>query len=283
MKYVIWPKDKPIVHNVTGIANTQNIFHVRRKAVFTELMIMIEGTMHIKHIKEYTLQKGDIFILPQNIEHYGTKPSSFIVQWSHFILPIDFQIVDESMIDSTVLNKYYAIPIHAKISNVSNISTLSYQLEQYPILPSTQHIRDALMSAILYDIAYQFSEQHLNNIVHNRLNSIINFINCNIFLPISIKEISEKFNYNEKYIFNLFKKHLNISPLQYIIQQKMNIAKNMLLSTNNTIEAIAISLSYDNPQYFMRLFKKTFGYTPSEFRKSYTNSIELYLREENNI
>ena len=214
MKYIIWPKDRPIVHNETGIANTTNISHVRRKVVFTELMIMIEGTMHIKHIQEYTLEKGDIFILPQNIEHYGTKPSSFVVQWSHFILPVDFQIIDESLIDSALLNTYYAIPIHAKISNVNNISTLSYQLEQYPSLPSTQHIRDALMSAILYDIAFQFSEKHLNNINHNRLNSIINFINSNIILPISIKELSEKFNYNEKYIFNVFKKHLKVSPLQ---------------------------------------------------------------------
>lgn len=283
MKYVIWPKDKPIIHDVSGVANTKDIKHVRRNAPFTELMIMLEGTMYIKHIQEYTLEKGDIFILPQNIEHYGTKPSSFIVQWSHFILPADFQIVDKSMLTVELLDTHYAIPMHAKIPNVNNLSTLSYQLEQYPILPATQSIRDCLISAILYDIALQFNEHHLTNISHNRLNSIINFINSNILLPISIKEISEKFNYNEKYIFNLFKKHLNISPLQYIIQQKMDKAKYMLLSTNNTIEAIAISLSYDNPQYFMRLFKKTLGYTPSEFRKSYSNSLELYLREENNI
>ena len=98
MKYVIWPKDKPIIHDASGVANTKDIKHVRRNAPFTELMIMLEGTMYIKHIQEYTLEKGDIFILPQNIEHYGTKPSSFIVQWSHFILPADFQIIDKSVI-----------------------------------------------------------------------------------------------------------------------------------------------------------------------------------------
>ena len=283
MKYIIWEKNKPIVHNISGTAKTTNITHIRRKAIFTELMIVIEGPIYIKHIEEYVLHKGDIFILPQNIEHYGTKPSSFIIQWSHFILPEDYQIIDESLLNISLLTTHYAIPIHFKIPNTNTISNLGYHLEQYPQLASTQAIRDSLISAMLYDIAYQISEKHLSNITHKRLNSIVNFINSNITLPITIKEISDKFDYNEKYIFNLFKKHLNVSPLQYIIQQKMNMAKNMLLSTNKAIEAIAISLSYDNPQYFMRLFKKTFGYTPSEFRKSYSNSLELYLREENNI
>lgn len=283
MKYIIWPKEKNIICCESGIANSVNISHIRRKVVFSELMIVMEGTLHIKHIEEYFLQKGDVFFLPQNIEHYGTKPSSFIIQWFHFILPAEHQIVDESFITPNIINTHIVLPMQLKISNINNLTTLGYQLEQYHNTPATQSIRDSLISAIIYDIALQATDRHLGVLLtHKRLNSITNYINSHVSLPLSIKEISNQFGYNEKYIFNLFKKYLNISPLQYIIQQKMNIAKNMLLSTNNTIEAIAISLSYDNPQYFMRLFKKTFGYTPSEFRKSFSNSLELYLIEENN-
>ena len=284
VKYIVWSKEKAIVHLESGIANTSNIAHVRRKVIFSELMLVMEGDIHIKHIEEYYIQKGDIFLLPQNVEHFGTKPSSFVIQWFHFLLPEDYKILTSSQITQQIIDNCFILPIHMNVKNINNLLTLGYQLEQYPNIAPTQAVRDALMNTILYDIAFQATDHQVGTfITHKRLNSIINFVNSNIMLPLSIKDMADKFGYNEKYIFNLFKKHLNISPLQYIIDRKMNIAKNLLLSTNNTIEAIAISLSYDNPQYFMRLFKKTFGYTPSEFRKSCSHSIELYLSEESNI
>ena len=95
-----------------------------------------------------------------------------------------------------------------------------------------------------------------------------------------MKLLADQFGYNEKYIYNLFKKYLGVSPLQYIITQKLKDARQMVLSTSDTIESIALSLHYENPQYFMRQFKKHFGMTPTEMRQHYANSLELHLKTE---
>ena len=54
----------------------------------------------------------------------------------------------------------------------------------------------------------------------------------------------------------------------------------MLLNSSETIETIALNLHYNNPQYFMRQFKKTFNMTPTEMRKCYSKSLELYLGKD---
>ena len=283
MKYIVFPKNKIITHCESGIAKSENIYHVKRTMPMTELMILTSGELHIKHLEEYVLHENDVFLLPQNVLHYGTQPSTFVIHWLHIILPPDFSIIEDDLPEDISLT-HIVLPMNINVKNLTNILNLCYQIEQYTVTAATQDVRNSLIKAILCEIALQSTDYCDGKFVsHKRLNSIINYINSNITQPITIDSLAERFEYNQKYIFNLFKSHLNISPLQYIIQQKMNTAKNLLLSTDNTVEAIALSLSYDNPQYFMRLFKKTFGYTPSQYRNMYSHSLELYLNEDNNV
>ncbi len=282
MKYVIYPKTETLIHCESGIAKTTEHYHVRRTMKQSELMIVVEGEMDIRHLEEYHLSAGEIFILPQGVEHYGTKPCSYTIHWFHFILPSSFQIIEESELLKIDDQQYFIFPIQFKINNLNSLLFLAYQLEQYPTVPATNYVRNALFNAIMYEINLQNTDyQYGRYINHKRLNSIINYININIqanvYDSLNIKSTAEYFNYNEKYIFNLFKTYLGTSPRQYIINQKMNTAKSMLLNTNDTIASIALTLKYDNPQYFMRQFKKTFGVTPTEMRNSFSHSLELYL------
>ena len=280
MKYLVWPKNKPLIHCESGIARTTEIYHIKRNMPMTELMIFTEGTLHVKHLEDYAVSEGEAFFMPQNVLHYGTKPSTFVIHWFHFILP-DLTILEEKDVTEETYIGNFVMPMRSRPSDMRNVLNLCYQLEQYVLTPETQDVRNALMTAIICDLAITRNQLKYRSLPeHNRLNSIINFILSNPQTDLSVKSLAEKFGYNEKYIFNLFKERLGISPRQYVIRYKMNIAKNMLLSSNDTVEAIALMLSYDNPQYFMRLFKKTFNMTPSELRKSYSRSLQLYLTPE---
>ena len=58
------------------------------------------------------------------------------------------------------------------------------------------------------------------------------------------------------------------TPHQYIINQKMELAKYLLVSTDEKIAKIAENVGYEDVGYFSYAFKKYFGKSPSFFRKA---------------
>ena len=282
MKYLVLNLEKMVVHSQSGIARNTAHIHERRTMSLSELMLITEGEMYIRHMEDYHLVKNDIFFLPQGIEHYGTKPTDCQLHWHHIFLPSNSYIVDEKDLKNESTGKdTVVLPMHFNLKDPETVFLLSYQLEQYPwTTEETQKVRNALVTAVIGEIALEYRQQS-PSIPHKRLNSIISYIDNNFqHHPVSIKVLAETFGYNEKYIHSLFKKYLNVSPLQYIIAQKLKEARQMVLNSSDTVESIAISLHYDNPQYFMRQFKKQFGMTPTEMRRHYSNSLELHLSTE---
>ncbi len=64
----------------------------------------------------------------------------------------------------------------------------------------------------------------------------------------------------------VFKRHTGTSPQQYLINVRINKAKELLVSSTYNISKIAEIVGYYNPLYFSRVFKKHTGCSPSEYR-----------------
>ena len=63
-----------------------------------------------------------------------------------------------------------------------------------------------------------------------------------------------------------FRKYLNVSPVEYFINAKMEMAHGLLLGSTLSIKEIASRLNYSSQQYFASEFKKRYGKTPGESR-----------------
>ena len=281
MKYLLIDLREPIIHSQSGIAYNKSHIHERRTMQVCELMLISEGDIYIKHLEEYHLVKNDFFFLPAGIEHYGTKSTDCTLHWHHFFLSPNTRIVEENELPAKPNRNMLLLPMQFNLPHPETAFLLSRQLEQYAWTDEdSAPVRNALISAIIGEIALEYKKS-FERIGHKRLNSILSYIDNNFqHHPVSMKLLADQFGYNEKYIYNLFKKYLGVSPLQYIITQKLKDARQMVLSTSDTIESIALSLHYENPQYFMRQFKKHFGMTPTEMRQHYANSLELHLKTE---
>ena len=72
----------------------------------------------------------------------------------------------------------------------------------------------------------------------------------------------------------MFKEYTGFSPLQYIQEVRINMAKEMLTNTTKSIKEISFELGYENKDYFFTVFKKLSGYTPVAYRK-HTRGDEL--------
>lgn len=82
------------------------------------------------------------------------------------------------------------------------------------------------------------------------------------------KKICRRTGLNETKLNVGFKHFFHESPYDYFLHQKMLMAKEMLLNTDDTIEVISIKLNYGWATAFAREFKKHFGYSPSDFARN---------------
>ena len=108
-------------------------------------------------------------------------------------------------------------------------------------------------------------QQGFNN--SNPLSYIIGYINANIHQKIQIGDLSDKACMSKATFYRVFKREFGISPLDYILREKINRAKHLLLNTNQKVIAISYELGFADVNYFIRYFKKTEGPTPMQFRE----------------
>jgi len=86
---------------------------------------------------------------------------------------------------------------------------------------------------------------------------------------ITIDELSETACISNDHFIRLFKRELGVTPIQFIIENKMVKAKLLLASENMSIKEISYSLGYYDISYFTRLFRRHTNMTPLQYRHSF--------------
>ena len=100
----------------------------------------------------------------------------------------------------------------------------------------------------------------------NTVSQIITYIDEHINENIRRKEIAEHIHLNEDYMAKLFKKEKGMQLKEYILERKMDIAKNLLVNSSLSVSIIALKVGFSNFSHFSQTFKKIEGITPNEYR-----------------
>lgn len=90
---------------------------------------------------------------------------------------------------------------------------------------------------------------------------------------IGIEEIGSQFFYNTVYLTRKFKKIYGKSIGSYLLERRMERAKELLEDSKLGVSQVASEVGYDNFSYFSRLFKKKTGYAPKDYRKLFRKSM----------
>ncbi|GAB3572287.1 helix-turn-helix domain-containing protein [Hymenobacter daeguensis] len=87
----------------------------------------------------------------------------------------------------------------------------------------------------------------------------------------TVKHLADQLHTSPRYLTDLLKQETGKTALDHIHLFLLAEAKNLLISTDNTIAQTAYQLGFENPPYFSRLFKKETGLTPHEYRAQFLN------------
>lgn len=101
------------------------------------------------------------------------------------------------------------------------------------------------------------------------ISSIIRYMQEHLSEEISLSVLADEFHLNPQYISQLFKNEIGVGFLAYLTNIRIEKAKKLLLSTALSVTEISSLAGYGDYRVFTKVFKKTEGVTPSQFRREF--------------
>ena len=96
---------------------------------------------------------------------------------------------------------------------------------------------------------------------------VIVMIESNLSSDLTLSELANTLNINASYLSTVFKKETGITVTGYVNEKRIELAQELLKTTNLQIQTIAQYCGIVDVHYFTRLFKKTTGVSPKQFRE----------------
>ena len=109
----------------------------------------------------------------------------------------------------------------------------------------------------------------------NAVSNAISYIRANLSASLAVADVAEASFCSAGTLSSAFKRELGLSVAKYIEDLLMFEARRMLLASERSIFNISADLGFCDQFYFSRRFKKQFGLSPREYRKTYLSSLGL--------
>jgi AraC-like DNA-binding protein len=145
----------------------------------------------------------------------------------------------------------------------SNAQTFDRLIEQATTVPA---LRSVLID--LTEASCALVRDHSLKKYPAVLKNVITYAEFNFPEPLSLRDLAHRYSINPSYLSMLFRKHLGITMTEFINALRLDHAKGLLKNTALPIKEIAKASGFEDVNYFTRVFKKTEGTTPRDFRKT---------------
>lgn len=135
--------------------------------------------------------------------------------------------------------------------------------------PFYRETSSALLKLSLIDIIKENDKNSSHSII---CKNVTDYIQKNYTdFSMSNESIAQKFNYHPYHLSRIIKQETGKSLRQYIIDYRLQIAKNHLLTTEYDIEQIAWMSGFSSTSYFIKVFRQKTNTTPGQYRKTDTH------------
>ena len=228
---------------------------------------IVSGKCVLTANKSITLDAGTVLLIPPGVSHGWQAVKNYAPQ----VLSIDLA-ADFFQGNSEFANLRPDDDIITAPCRYTEISSLNKKILQETLKPGLGE--DALISAYLWENIILFmrclfpghfslekdSDQPLV------IKKIIHYLEKNFYMDIDLIGIGNLAALSPNYICELFKKNHFKSPMKYLVNFRINHAKQLLSKSDNSVKEIALMCGYQDEHYFSKMFRKHTGTTPSLFR-----------------
>ena len=119
---------------------------------------------------------------------------------------------------------------------------------------------------------HKLSSGQVSQAIYGEMGHIIGFIKENIQKSITVGELAEKACLSVSALERQFKKRFKMPPLRYVKRLRLNMACELLMTTDDSISNIALNCGFCDHSYMTKHFTQTMGMSPRQYRKKYWGS-----------
>ncbi len=125
--------------------------------------------------------------------------------------------------------------------------------------------KSAYLSARLWDLFALLLGK--GNHKYDYVDKALEYIHSEYMNDISVEKIARLLKLDRTYFSVIFKRKTGISPKQYLLDYRMNVAAFLLTNNNISVSVAAYSVGYSDLYTFSKMFKKHFGVSPTNYAK----------------
>ncbi|MBQ3235796.1 MAG: helix-turn-helix transcriptional regulator [Clostridia bacterium] len=171
---------------------------------------------------------------------------------------------------------YFILEEGKKTFNIpySDPEAKKMELLSYPTLGGEQLIKNYLELFLINLLRNQTETKKGNETFLFRkelsskpVNDVISVLNNSVYSTLTIEELCSKTAYGKAYLFRVFKAKTGKTIMQYYLELKIERAKQLLRENELSVKEISDLLSFNEPNYFTKTFKRLTGLTPSAYKR----------------
>lgn len=129
-----------------------------------------------------------------------------------------------------------------------------------------------LRQLFLYIDRHRGEGKRTGSAVISEVEQAARYFNEHYNRDISIDEYAASVHMSTCWFIRRFKQVLKVTPMQYILSLRITNAKELLETKEMSVKEIAHEVGFSNPLYFSRIFTKTVGLSPTEYREKHAES-----------
>jgi AraC-like DNA-binding protein len=194
--------------------------------------------------KKLELKDDSLFFLPPDCKHTFNANNSN-----------EFLVLD---IPNKMLNKY---DMEKMCGGRDILFDEKWKAIRYLLLNETDINQNSSSINNLFLYFYNF-------ITTENLPNSVKYINEHFTEDIDLKKLADIEHYNVSYYSEWFKHNMNVSPIEYIKNLRVQKSKELLLNTNLTVLQISQMVGYEHNSSFTKVFKNLEKMSPVEFRRN---------------
>ncbi|MEA5257793.1 AraC family transcriptional regulator [Arcicella aquatica] len=152
--------------------------------------------------------------------------------------------------------------------------------EKHPILQSFKQMNEALDASALMEtqgiimqllsrfMTKEYFDIEEKNVIPSKILESINYIQTHLDNSLTVEHLADRANLSPDYFSRIFNENTGERPLSYIQYKRIERAQLLMITTELSMNDIAIKTGFESLSYFSRIFKQVIQQTPSEYKKN---------------
>ena len=249
--------------------------HNAREGFHLHVVLSGRGVLRAEG-QEYRIHKGQMFLLRErnDIFYQADKEDPWYYVWITYC----GDQAEKCMAHAGFTEGVYVRDCHVELSEFSDVVT---EILERPYLKTSSEFYRMSLALRFLSLAIESWEKseeggHRRSelTMEDYVNYAVRFMESN-YSGIRVSDVADYIGINRTYLTAIFRKKMDMSPQEYLMQVRMNKSRELLLKTDVPIYVVAREVGYSDQLAFSKIFRKKYGLSPEQYRRKHRDEYSI--------